>query len=811
MLRNFFKTAGRTILKYKAYSLINFIGLTCGLSLTLLIITYVRNELSYDRFHTKADRLYRMRYTVPNGLELASTPPPIAPVLGEYFPEVEKAGRLYMRNVSISKPGSQEAFEEQSIVFADSSIMDMMTFEFVKGNPARALVDKYTVLINEEMAKKYFGDENPIGETLLISGDHSFKITGVVKNFPEHSHIRFNMLLPYDDMFELEDERTEAVLRNNLARNFVISHSYTYVLLKEGTTPENINLKMGDFVKHYADPRLQIGQVFTLMTVVDIHLKSTLQAEPSATNSMNTIYIFLGVGLLTLIIASINYVNLSTAQSLTRIKEIGIRKVLGSLKRQLMAQFLTESFLFTLVSMVFAFMLFHLTLPVLNVFTDKHLLFSDVVDFPLVLASVGLLVFITLLAGGYPAWFVTQFESVTAIKGEGGGLGNRQFLRKALVVFQLSIACLLLSGSLVIVKQLRFLENRPLGFQKDHIITIPLYSQNMNGFFRQGDSTFQSRLKTFRDVVEQESGVQVTTLSSGPPGLGAIYRGTIPEGFTREDNLFVANMAIDYDFLNTFDIRLIAGRGFSPENQADLTSSFIVNEAAVNEFKWGSPEEALGKIINREGKEGKVIGVVSDINFTPLTTPVSALLMDLSPLQFSTLSIRFDNQNVQSTIDKLQREWNSIFPEKAFEFTFLDEQLNQQYANFQNFSYIIQVFSAIAILIACLGVYGLVLFSVKRKVKEIGVRKVLGARVENILLLIYKDFAGLIVLGFVLAIPASYYLASQWLENFIYRTAIDWIIYALSLFIILVIVTLTIGYQALVAANANPVKSLRTE
>lgn len=811
MLRNFFKTASRNIIKYKAYSAINFIGLTCGFTLALLIIAYVRNEVSYDHFQTRADRLYRLSYATPNGLNLASTPPPIAPVLKEYFPEIDEAARLYIRNVSISKPESNEAFEETGVVFADSAILNMMTFEFVKGSPNRALVDKYTIVLNEEMATKYFGTSDPIGESLLLSGNRSFKVTGVVKNFPENSHIRFNMLVPYDDMYELEDEQTEEVLRANLARNFVISHSYTYALLKEGATIEPVNARMGDFLKKYADPRLQVGQVFSFMPVLDIHLKSTLLAEPSATNSWSTISIFIGVGLLTLIIASINYINLSTAQSLSRIKEIGIRKVLGSLRSQLILQFLTESFLFTLVSMMLAYLLFNFTLPALNLVTNKNLTFNEVVDVSLLMSSFAMILLITLLAGGYPAYFVSQFESISAIKGEGAGLGNRQFLRKSLVVIQLTIASLLLSGSLIIVKQLNFLETRSLGFQKDQIITIPLFSQNLNGFFRQGDSTFQSRLQTFRHRVEQESGVQSTALSSSSPGLGAIYRGTIPEGFTREDNMFVANMAIDYDFLNVYDIDLVAGRSFNRDNQADPISSFLVNETAVREFEWGTPEEALGKTIDREGKKGTVVGVISDFNFTALTTPVSALVMDYSPTQFTALSIRFTNSDVQVTLDKLETQWNQLFPEKAFEFNFLDEQLDQQYANFQNFGYIIQVFTAIAMLIACLGVYGLVLFTVKRKVKEIGVRKVLGAKVESLVMLILKDFAVLIVIGFALAIPASYYLSNQWLENFIYRTEIDWITYAISLIAILVIVTATISYQAWQAAQANPVKSLRTE
>jgi putative ABC transport system permease protein len=358
MLKNFFKTASRNILKYKAYSIINFLGLTTGLSLALLILTYVRSEMSFDQFHSKADRLYRIKYVAPNGLEIASSPPPIVPVMKDFFPEVEEAGRMYGRNVSISIPDQQEAFEENNVYFADSTIMKMFTFEFLKGNPDKALAEKFTVIINEEMAKKYFGDNDPIGESLLFGGKHSFKITGVVKDFPENSHIRFNMLVPYENMFDLESDQAAQALKNNLAINFVISHSYSYVLLKKGANPKNVDATFGDFLKKYAQPQLLVGQVFTLMPITNIHMESELLVEPSATNSWTNIYIFIGVGILTLIIACINYINLSTAQSFSRIKEIGIRKVMGSMKHQLISQFMAESFLFCAVSLVFAFFVF---------------------------------------------------------------------------------------------------------------------------------------------------------------------------------------------------------------------------------------------------------------------------------------------------------------------------------------------------------------------------------------------------------------------------------------------------------------------
>jgi putative ABC transport system permease protein len=811
MLRNFFKTAARNILRHKAYSIINFVGLTCGVTLALLIIVYVRSEISFDTFHERGDRLYRIKYVAPNGLELATSPPPLTPALTEFFPEVEMAGRVYGRNVSIKHPDGDESFEESGVFFVDSTIMKMMTFEYVKGSPKNALKDEFTVIINEEMARKYFGDKNPIGEPLLFAGKHSFKVTAVVKDFPENSHINFNMLVPYENMFDMESDETAQVLRNNLRVNFIISHGYTYVLLKEGADPANVDKGMGDLVKKYALPNLQVGQVFTLFPVRDIHMNSTMLAEANGTNTWTNIFIFAGVGLLTIVIACINYINLSTAQSLTRIKEIGIRKILGSYKYQIISQFLAESFLFCVISFVLAYAAFYITLPMMNRLMGKNLQFDTVVDTGLILSSLGLLGLITLLAGGYPSYFVTKFESVNTLKGNGSAAIGGQFFRKALIVFQLGIACMLLSGSLLIIKQLNFLSSRPLGFRKDHVVTVPLFSQNLNGIFGRRDSTFSVRLKSFRDEIERQTGVMGTTMSSNVPGLGVVFRGTIPEGFTQEDNMFIANIAADYDFFKTYEIELVAGRPLSREYTTDAAEGFMVNETAVRDFKWETPEKALGKTINREGKVGKVVGVIKDINFTSLTTPVSPLVIEYDADQMTQLSIRFENANVERTLDKIEAQWNSMFPEKSFQFNFLDQQLDQQYQNFQNFGTIIQTFTFIAIMIACLGVYGLVLFVVQRKVKEIGVRKVLGASVPGILNLIYREFALLIIIAFVFATPVAWYFMDQWLENFSYHTTIDAWTFLLSFALVIVITSITISYQAVKASMANPVKSLRTE
>lgn len=815
MIRNFFRTAWRNIIKHKTYAIINFVGLTCGLTLSLLIFTYIRQELSFDQFHQKLDRIYRLKYHAPNDMKLASSPPPIAPRMKEFFPEVEEAARIYGRSVSISKvddlSSESDSYEEQNVLFADSTITNILTLDFVAGDPERALKEPYTILLTEETANRYFGNNNPLGETLIFGGNTSFKVGGVVKEFPTTSHIQFNMLVPYENMFDLESPAAAQVMRNNLDINYIISHSYTYVLLKPGADPQSVNDRFDDFIKKYALPQLQRGQKFELFPLADIHLKSDMLAEPSSTNNYSTLMIFAGVGLLTLLIACINYINLATAQSFTRIKEIGIRKILGSARTQLVAQFLAESFLFCLIAFVLSIAGFYYTLPLLNQLTGNELEFLQVLDSSTLGVGLLLLVVVTLLAGGYPSIFATQFDSVNSLKGGGVGSGQSgDYLRKGLVVFQLLITSALISGSLMIFKQLRYLENRPLGFSKENVLVVRLASQNLNSIFSGNDDSFRERLGSFRNTIEAQSSVRSTSLSTAQVGAGAVFRGLIPEGFTQDDNLFVANLGVDYNFLETYKMNLLAGRDFSKEVGSDPGEAFIVNETALKEFDWGTPQDALGKTINLEGKNGKVIGVVEDFNFTSLTTPISALAMDLQT-GYGFLSISLLNENTQDNIEILRSKWNELFPEKTFEFYFVDEQLNQQYQNFQNFGRIISSFTIVAMLISCLGVYGLILFVVQRKVKEIGVRKVLGATISSILRLIFVEFAWLILIAFVLAVPFSYYLISRWFENFVYHTAIDPFTYLLSLGVVLFIVIVTIVYNAVKAASANPVSVLRSE
>ncbi len=813
MFNRFLKTAKRNILRNKVYALINFSGLSIGIALTLLIFIYVREEVSYDKFHKKSDRIYRLKYSLPSqGMELASSPPPIVPKLADTFSEVETAARVFGRNVSIKRDdNAQEVFEETNVFFVDTTFNKIFDLEFIAGNPEQAL-KKNNVILIEEIAKKYFGDENPIGQSLNFSNRISFSVAGVVKAMPSNSHISFNMLLPYDNMFDLEAPRAAQIMRNNLANNFMISHSYSYVLLKEGADPKSVDNGMQQFLEDNANPNMLLGQVFTLMPIEDIHLSSTLLAEPSATNSWSNIYVFIAVGILTLLIASINYVNLATAQSFSRIKEIGIRKALGSAKSQLIRQFLTEALLFVLISGVVSQLIIYLALPTLNDLTGKEFQFIQVVDTQLLSICVVITLVITLLAGAYPAFFISGFNTVNALKGkkiQAKGGGN--LLRKSLVTFQLLVASFLLVGSIIIYKQLSFITNKSLGFDKDKVVMIQLFSQNLNNIFSGSDSTFQMRLKTFSDQLVNQSSIKSTSRVSAPVGLGAIYRGAIPEGFTSEDNMIMANLSVDYNFFETFGIDVIAGRALSEEFPSDVSGTFLVNETAVRDYNWEMPEKAIGKELAIDGQPGKVVGVIKDFHFVGLTQPLSPLCINLNLTNSPLLAVKISGGEIEQVVETIESSWNSLFPEKSFEYTFLEDGLDNQYAAFNNFGDIIKHFSLISIIISCLGLYGMILYSTQSKIKEIGIRKVLGAGVGTILMSIFREFGLLILIAFTLAIPVSYYAAIDWLDAFQYRIDIDPITYIIGLAVILAVVALTVGYNATKAALVNPVDSIRNE
>jgi putative ABC transport system permease protein len=813
MLKNYFTIALRNLVRQKAYTAINIAGLATGMACCFLILLFVSHELGYDKFQARADRIYQLEYEVNfggNPTKIATAPPPIAPLLKDFFPEIETSARVYFRNASLQRPDKSNAdkYEEENFGFADSTLTNILTFDFIAGDPKTALNAPFNIIITDEMAQKYFGQEEALGKTLLFDGRHPMKVSGVFRRYPDNSHIHPHFFANYETMFATSAEGA----RENLPKNWVISHSYYYILLKPGYTATAVNARFPAFLEKFGNPQLRKDQKFTLVPLQNIHLRSEAQNQLEPGGDITYVYVFIAIALITLLIACINFINLATASSLRRSREVGVRKVLGAYRWQLIWQFLGESILICLIAFVLSIILVVLGLPLLNDITEKKLTLTQLIDWRMLTGFIGVFILAGLVAGSYPAFFVSGFQSVVSLKGtsmptKAGGVG----LRKVLVVMQFAVSIALIAGALVAYQQLQYLRNRPMGFQKEHTLVVPLFSQNLNNIFGGVGPELRSKTNAYEEVIARNPKIKASTLSAGTPGNGAVRRGTVPEGFTQEDNLFIAGMAVDYDFISTYGLELIAGRDFSKEFGTDHLEAFIINEKAVAQFKWGSPQEAIGKTINREGKKGKVVGVVKDFNYVSLQLPIESFLLDINPPLFNTFSIKVQSDNIPQTIDFLDNKWNEFFPEKAFSYTFLEEDINQAYNADQRLGQIINYFAFMAIFISGLGLFGLASFTTAQRTKEIGVRKVLGATVAQIVQLLYKDFALLVIIAFVIAIPLTLYLANKWLEEFAFRVDIEWWMFALPGLFVIIIALLTVSWQSIKAALANPVKSLRNE
>lgn len=819
MIQNYLKTAFRHLFKNKLFSLINVLGLALGMACCFLIVLFLRHEFSYDQFHQKADRIYRVNYFAGFGntnFLLGRVPPPISPNLPDYFPEIEKSARMFGRSISVSIKDQESAalnkYEVENLYFSDSTILDIFSFQFLEGNAQNALDRPGSLIITREMAQQFFGTDQSIGRTVHFLDQYPFEVTGVVESFPANSHIEFNMLAPYEDMFNIAPESVRETMRNNLNSNWVISHSYTFALLNEANNAEAVNARFDDFIKLYGNEKVRDKQEFRLFPLLDIHLKSTAGLEPTPTANLRFLYIFLAIGFITLLIACINFINFSTAGSLTRAREVGLRKVLGAGKRTLIAQFLGESLMLSFAAFLLSLWLVRLSLPFVNTLVDRQLSFSPIDNWVLLLLFLGIFFLAGLLAGSYPAFFITRFKPVSVLKGKGYiNVPSGNMLRKILITTQFVASIFLIAGTLGIYRQLDFLRNQPMGFQTDYMLNVPLFSTDLNSIFGGVDGNLRQRMNSFEEALLTNPNVEAITLSDGPPGFGGVRRNVTTEQITADDNLYLAGMAVDYDFTETYQLEIVAGRDFDQSFGTDHQDAFIINEKAVEVLKWDSPEEALGKPLNRENKQGKVIGVVKNFHFSSLRDEIDPFLMDVSAPVFTNFSIRINAADVPKTIDFIQSQWNDFFPQKTFEYTFLDEDINQMYASEDQLARIIGYFALLAILISCFGLYGLVTYSAVQKTKEIGVRKVLGASISNILTLLSKEFIQLILIAGLIAIPLAYYGLSKWLEDYPLNVGLGWWLFVLPMIAVLLIALITLSYQTIRAALANPVEALRYE
>jgi putative ABC transport system permease protein len=819
MIRNYFTIAFRNLRKHRFYSFINIFGLAMGIASCLIIVLFVINELSYDRYHTKAERIYRVNTEIKYGsnhYRLAVCSAPMAEALRQDYPEVEAAVRFRNRGSWLVKRGEHvDNFKEERVIFTDSTFFRVFSVPVLEGDGKTALREPNTMAISRSMAKKYFPGESALGQTLILDNNLPTKVTAVFEDMPSAGHFHFDILVALSG---LDEAKSTSFLGNNFN---------TYVLLKPGTDPEQFQAKLPGVVEKHIGP--QIGAAlggdfsmkkfrdggnifeFTLMPVTDIHLHSDLTAELEPNSDVTYVYLFGAIALFILVIACINFMNLSTARSANRAKEVGIRKVMGSLRLHLVRQFLMESILLSACAFVLAIILASAFMPAFNDLSLKKLS-VPLTDpfFYLVLFSASLI--IGVMAGLYPSFFLSAFKPVNVLKGN-VALGMKSgFIRSALVVFQFVISIILIIGTITINRQLNYIQNKKIGFEKDQVIVV--YDA-----YALGD-----KLQVFKDQVLQNNMIQSGTITGYLPVSGTWRNDNSfwPEGSqpTEENMVGIQNWTVDHDYVKTMQMKIKSGRDFSAEFLSD-SSAMILNEAAVNSFNFGS--DPIGKRIttfegqNPDGtpdpsrlRSWTVIGVIEDFHFESLRQNIGplALMLDRSN---GMISFRFKAENAQNVIGAIESIWKNLAPGQPFQYSFLDEDFSRMYSSEQRLGKIFALFAGFAIFIACLGLFALTAFTAEQRTKEIGIRKVLGASVPSIVVLLSKEFGKLIIIAFVLAAPLAWYAVTWWLESYTYKVEVGVFVYILAGVLAFLVAWFTMGYQSIKAATANPVNSLRSE
>jgi len=810
MFKNYLKIATRNLTKHKFYSFINIIGLAIGLACTLLILLYVQNELSFDRYHSKANSIYRVHSEIKFGdkfFDLSTGPAPMAAALVEEYPEVEASVRLREHGRYLIKTG-EVTYREEDVVFADSSIFTVFDIELVKGTN-EALYKPNSITIDETTAAKYFGKENPIGERLLLDNKIDVEITGVFKDMPSNGHFHYRLIV---SMSTSEDSKHTLWLSNNY---------WTYVLLNEDNSSDILESKLPTLVLKYVAP--QINQIldisldefeasgnyirYSLMPITDIHLHSNVENEIEANGNILYVYIFGGIALLILALAAINFMNLSTARSASRAKEVGIRKVLGSLRGHLIHQFLSESMLISIIAMLLAIAISWVMLPYFNELANIQLTipFASPQFYLLIIAGA---VAIGFLAGAYPAFFLSAFKPAAVLKGN-LSLGVKSgWLRSSLVVFQFVISTVLIIGTLVIYQQLQFIQTKNLGFNKERVILV------------EDAYALGKQYTSYKKNIKQLAGV-----------ANASYSGYLPVSSNRSDNMFwlegqtpneetmVSAQAweVDYDYIATLGMELLDGRNFELVNAAD-SMAMIINEETVRQMELTDPIGAhivtYDETPDGEGETPlavyTVIGVVRNFHFESMKESISPLNLTLGKSR-SYLAVKTKGEYFKPVIQQLELEWNKLADGEPFSYSFLDKKFNETYESETRVGNLFSVFAILAIFIACLGLFGLAAFTAQQRTKEIGVRKVMGATVPSIVVLLSKEFGKLVIIAMVIAVPLAWYGIDQWLQDYKFRIAITPWVFILSGLLTFLIAWLTMSYQSIKAAMMSPSKSLRDE
>ncbi len=792
MIKNYIKIALRNLIKHKAFSVINISGLAIGMACCLLIIIFVQDELRYDRFHDKAGRIYRLTSEWSQRGIIANYPlifSGVPPILQNEFSEVLNFVRFDPRlNVLISS--GDKKFYEERLFYTDASVFEVFTFPLVKGDPETALKEPYSIVLTGNMAEKYFSGEDPVGQTLMIDNEHDYKVTGILKKIPRNSHIRFDFLASMATL-EAQDPRYGKLWAWNC---------YAYLLLPEDYSYLDLVKKLPDFIRRHRGEKAVEAYTFSLQPLTSIHLHSHLGSEIEPNGDIRYVYIFSVIAFFILLIACINFMNLSTARSANRAKEVGVRKVLGADRIRLAKQFLGESLFLSLMALPAAVALVEFFLPAFNALTGKDLRIDYFGNSVVFIGLIGILLFVGLISGSYPAFFLSTFRPAEVLKGKLKAGSGSMLFRKVLVVVQFSVSIVLIAGTMIITNQLDFIRNKKLGFDKEQVLVMPVSRSGIGQNF-----------EAFKRELLQNPSVESVCGSTSLPSLLPTRSVFIPEGIEEGERLTLRNVLVDHDFIKTFGLEILEGRDFSRDFATDREEAFVVNEAAVKEFGWDS---AVGKrLIDLEGPKGRVVGVVRDFHFRSKHQKIEPLILSLLPSSRFVyfVSVKMKSSNISDTLAFLKRKWNAFSPGWPLEYFFLDDNFDRMYKSEDRLRQVFMTFTSLAIFIACLGLFGLAAFTAEQRTKEVGIRKVLGASVPGVVLLLSKEFMKWVLIANVIAWPVAYFAMSRWLQNFAYRVSIGWAVFIAAAVLALGVALFTVGFQAAKAALANPSDALRYE
>ncbi|MFC1725709.1 ABC transporter permease [candidate division KSB1 bacterium] len=793
MILNYLKIAFRNMKRNKGYTFLNVSGLAVGMACCILIVLWVYDELSYDKFHANADRLYRVvQEMTASGkvLHVAATPAPLAAALKDEIPEILDAVRYFNAPVLLIGNG-EDNFYEKRIAFSNSSILEMFDFSLLKGNPETALRDINSIVLSEKMSKKYFGGENPMGKTLQINNKYVFMISGVLKDLPSNSHLKFDFLIPFR---ALDNMKPDVGIRWSNLESW-INFYYTYILVSKGTDINALNKNIENFIEEHTGNSMATTSV---QPVLKIHLYSDLVADVEGNGNITYVYIFSIIAFFILLTACINFMNLSTAQSVKRVKEVGIRKISGAKKAEIVRQFLGESVIMSFISLIIAAVIVYLFMPVFNNISGKELSFNfteNPVIFAVLITSA---VLTGIISGTYPAIFLSSCKPVKVVNGAIKSGPKSIIFRRVLVVIQFSLSVSLIIATSLVHKQLNFIQNSNLGFDRDHIIYA-----NLGGETAQKYSALKSELE------KNDKILGVTAANQLPTKVLYSITGADWAGKDPNETLILNFITVEHDFINTLNMKIIDGRAFSKEFSSDETTGFILNEEAAALMGEDSP---VGKQFSFFGRTGTVTGVAENFHFDSFYEKVKPLAILYSPPDKNDyLMIKLKRDNISENMDFIEKTWKRIVPSYPFDYAFLDDDFNRIYSSEQRMGTIFNYFTFLTIFIAVLGMIGLSSFMASRRIKEFGIRKVLGASGSNIILLFSKELLALIILSNFIAWPLSYYFMNNWLSDFAYKTNIGIWSFIISSVLALAVALISVSYHSYKSVTANPVDSIKHE